>query len=132
MTGRKLISSGKPWEAKFGYSRAVRVGPHVEVSSTGATNEDGSTFAPGNMEAQVRKVFEIIETALHEAGATRADVVRNTFYIRDLEKWEIVARVHGELFGDIRPTTSWVFTQGWPAEHPGMEIEIQCSAYVLP
>ena len=128
MAERRTASSGRPWEDQCGYSRAVRVGNLVEVSSTSPSNPDGTMFAPGDRAAQTRRCFEIIEQALHEVGASREDIVKNRIYLDRKEGWESIADVHRELFDSIRPAITFVFTNGWPIEETGIEIET--TAYI--
>lgn len=101
--GRRTIASGNPLEPVLGYSRVVRVGPHVAVTGTAAVDERGRAFGVGDAEAQARRIFEIIGRALAEAGASFADVVRTRVLLVDIADWEAVGRVHGETFGEIRP-----------------------------
>lgn len=115
MTGTPLprrasVSTGTPWEALAGYARAVRVGNRVLVSGTTASGPNG-TVAVGDPAAQARFVLDRIERALTDLGATLRDVVRTRIYVRRLEDWEAVARVHGERFGDIRPANTLVQAQ---------------------
>ena len=102
---RKNISSGTPWEAVVGYSRAVRVGNHVEVAGT-TSIEGTELIGNGNAYEQARFVFRKIEKALHEAGATLRDVVRTRMYITTSNVTDDVLRAHGEVFMDIRPVVS--------------------------
>ena len=81
---RQLISSGGPWEAKGGYSRAVRVDDHVYVAGTTAM-KDGKLVGPGDVVAQTRQIMTTIITALHEAGASIGDVVRYRIYLTNIE-----------------------------------------------
>lgn len=105
--GRRMrISSGSPYEPLIGFSRAVRVGHRVEVGGTAPIWPDGS--CDPDPAAQARRCFEIIERALHEASASLADVVRTRTYLVDAGDWEAVGRVHGELFGEIRPASTMV------------------------
>ena len=104
---RQLISSGAPWEATVGYSRAVRVGDRVWVAGTVASRE-GRIVHPGDAEAQARVAIEIIAAALAEAGATLADVVRTRVYLARISDFEAVGRAHGAAFGAIRPASTMV------------------------
>lgn len=103
---RQLISSGAPWEAVVGYSRAVRVGNVVEVAGT--TAQDGDTVTGDDVYTQTRRALEKIGEALATAGASFADVVRTRMFVTDISQWEAVGRAHGEVFGKIRPVTSMV------------------------
>ena len=108
MSGRRLISSGGPWEARYGYSRAVAVGDTCHVAGTTDAGPDGRSQHPGDPAGQARAVFGIIERALAEAGFTLADVVRTRMYVTHVSSVAAVAGVHGEVFGDIRPASTIV------------------------
>ena len=123
---RRNVSSGAPWEAVVGYSRAVRVGPLVHVAGTAAVDAQGKTVAPGDAGAQTRFILEKIEAALIEAGATLAHVTRTRIYVTDISRWEEVGRAHGEFFGAIRPATSMV--QVSRLIDPQMLVEIEAEA----
>jgi enamine deaminase RidA (YjgF/YER057c/UK114 family) len=123
---RHNVSSGNPLEGKVGYSRAVRVGDHVWVSGTCAVWPDGSVDPdPG---VQARRIFEIIEAALTEAGATFADVVKTRMYVLDIADFPAVAEVHGEVFGSTRPVTSGLVIAG--LVDPRWKVEIEAEAVV--
>jgi enamine deaminase RidA (YjgF/YER057c/UK114 family) len=104
---RASIDTGTVWEKLAGYARAVRVGDRILVSGTTATGPSGPV-APGNAAAQARFILDRIERAIEALGGRLCDVVRTRVYVRRLEDWEVVARVHGERFGAIRPANTLV------------------------
>jgi len=106
MGERQCISSGGPWELIVGYCRAVRIDDRVWVSGTAPQWPDD--HVDPDPEAQARRCFEIIGAALAEAGASLEDVVRTRIYLIDPADFEAISRVHGELFGRIRPANSTV------------------------
>ena len=123
---RQLISSGAPWEAVVGYSRAVRVGNVVEVAGT--TAQDGDTVTGADEYAQTKRILEKIGEALTAAGATLADVVRTRLFVTDISQWEAVGRAHGEVFGAIRPASSMVEVRA--LIDPRLLVEIEATAIV--
>jgi enamine deaminase RidA (YjgF/YER057c/UK114 family) len=104
---RTSVSSGTHWEALAGYARAVRVGDRILVSGTTAAGPEG-VVGPGDPAAQTRAILDRIEAAIKQLGGRLPDVVRTRIYVRDIVHWEVVARVHGERFGAIRPANTLV------------------------
>jgi enamine deaminase RidA (YjgF/YER057c/UK114 family) len=117
---RVHVSSGSPFEAAVGYSRAVRVGPLVVVAGTTAPGAD--------VTVQTREVFRRIEIALIEAGAALTDVVRTRMYVTDIALWREVGAVHAEVFDTVRPVTTMVEVSALIA--PELLVEIEADAYV--
>ncbi|MEM7398036.1 MAG: RidA family protein [Pseudomonadota bacterium] len=119
---RQLISSGSPYESIVGFSRAVRVGNTVCVAGTTAAS-GGKPVAVGDAAAQARAILSTISGALEKAGASLSDVVRTRVYLTDIADFEAVGRVHGEVFGDIRPANTTLQIAGLPNADWLVEIE---------
>lgn len=125
---RKLISSGSPFEPRIGFSRAVRVGPFVAVSGTAPIAADGSIAAPGDLYGQTKRCFEIIAEAIGKAGLTLDSVIRTRVMLTDISRWEEAARAHGEVFGTVRPASTFVEVKGLINKGWLVEIEADCVA----
>lgn len=104
---KSMIHSGTNWETLAGYSRAIRIGDRVLVSGTTATHES-IAVGVNDPEAQTHFVIDKIEASLESLGAKLSDVVRSRIFVSDLKNWELIARVHGIRFADIRPANTMV------------------------
>ena len=125
---RTNISSGTKWEKTVGYSRAVRVGPHIYVAGTTAVNASGAVVGPGDAFAQTKFILRKIEDALGKAGASMGRVVRTRMFVTDISRFDEIGRAHGEVFRDIRPASTMVEVKA--LVDPEMLIEIEVDAYV--
>ena len=125
--GRLNVSSGSPYEPVIGFSRAVRAGNIVAVGGTTA-GSGGKMVGIGDPAAQTRAILEIIAKALADAGARLEDVIRTRIYLTDIDHWEAVGRVHGDVFGEIRPASS--ILQVTRFINPDWLVEIEADAVV--
>jgi enamine deaminase RidA (YjgF/YER057c/UK114 family) len=124
---RQRISSGAAFEERVGYSRAIRVGPHVWVSGT-APIMPGDADPPEDAYGQAQVCLEIIGRALAEAGATFDDVVRTRIYVTDARDIDAVGRAHAEAFASARPATTGIVTE---LLDPRWRVEIEAEAVIV-
>ena len=122
---RRRISSDARWERAVGYSRAVVVGDRVFVSGTTAVMPEGAE-PPPDAHAQSRRCFDIILTALAEAGGRPEDIVRTRMFLTRSEDFDSVLRAHAEVFGEIRPAATAVVVSA--LIEPWALVEIEADA----
>nr|WP_314089879.1 RidA family protein [uncultured Shinella sp.] len=121
---RRLISSGSPFEATAGYSRAVVSGDWCFVSGT--TGYDYATMTmPESVENQTRNCLATIGKALQDGGFSFADVVRCHYYVTEAAFADRVFPILGETFGAIRPAATMVVCD---LIRPEMLVEIEVTA----
>ena len=127
VTSRRRVSSGSPYEARYGYSRAIAVGDSCWVAGTTDVGPDGMSLHPDDAAAQARAAFGIAIRALGEAGFTIEDVVRTRMYVVRVADATAVAEVNGELFGEVRPASTLVTVAG--LIEPSVLVEVELEAH---
>ena len=121
---RKLISTGSPFEARIGYSRAVVCDGWVFVAGT--TGYDYATMQmPAAVEDQCRNALSTIAGALEQAGASMDDVVRVRYILPDAADWPACWPVTSEVFAKARPAATMLIAG---LQEPEMKIEIEVTA----
>lgn len=105
--GRQHAFTGSPYEAQFGFARAVRTGNRIVVAGTGPVEDDGST-TPGGGAEQAERCCALIVRAIEQLGGTAADVVRTRMYLTDIGQQDAVGAVHARWFGAARPAATMV------------------------
>ena len=126
MSERRRVSSGGPYEGRFGYSRAIAVGDSCWVAGTTDAGPDGRSLNPGDAAAQARAAYTIVVRALEEAGFGVGDVVRTRMYVVRPADAPIVAAVNGEVFGETRPASTLVVVTG--LIDPSLLVEVEVDA----
>ncbi|NNF32691.1 MAG: RidA family protein [Saprospiraceae bacterium] len=125
--GKRKYSTGAKWEDIVGYSRSVRIGNIIEVSGTTSV-KDGMVYGIGDPFTQAKHILSIIEDAIQKLGGTMDDVIKTRIYVTDIDHWSEVGRAHGEVFGEIKPTTLLIEVKG--LVDPDMLVEIEATAVV--
>jgi enamine deaminase RidA (YjgF/YER057c/UK114 family) len=120
------VSSGSPFEPTIGFSRAVRAGDRIMVSGTAPVWPDGEVDP--DVATQMRRCLEIVTDALAALGAGPGDVVRTRTYLVDADDWPEVGRIHGEVFGEIRPASTMVVVAA--LLDPRWKVEVEADAVI--
>ena len=121
---RKNISSGSTFEAEMAYSRAVVDGDFVFVAGTTGFDYSTMTLADG-MAEQTEACFKNIESALQQASASLADVVRVTYVLPSFAELELAKPVMRKYLSDVRPAAMMISAG---LIDPRMKIEIEVTA----
>ncbi|HVF83957.1 MAG TPA: RidA family protein [Sphingomicrobium sp.] len=121
-------SGTSPYEASYGFSRAVRAGDRIIVSGTAPVERDGSS-TPGDASVQARRCFAIILQAIQELGGSAANVVRTRMFIVDPADADAVGAVHGEIFREIRPAATMVVVKALLRDE--WRVEVEAEALIL-
>lgn len=125
MTGRGHVASGSPYESRYGFRRALRIGDRIEVAGTAPVPPKGQPVGEGAYR-QMLRCGEIVLQALAELGAGAEDVVRTRMFIVDAGDADEVGRAHAELFGAARPVATMVVVAG--LIDPAWRVEIEVEA----
>ncbi|HQU57299.1 MAG: RidA family protein [Chitinophagaceae bacterium] len=123
---RKNYTSGSRWEEVVGYSRAVKIGNTIEITGTVAADENGQVVGKDNAYEQTKFILEKIQTVLHEAKASMADVIRTRMFVTDISRWEEFGKAHHAFFNKIKPCTTMVEVRQLIG--PDFLIEIEATA----
>jgi len=127
-TGRRSVSSGAEWEARYGYHRAVAVDGRCWVSGTTASS--GGAEPAGDAGGQTEAAFAIALEALAELGFTVRDVVRTRMYVTDIADADAVGRVHGRVFAGVDPAATMVEVSA--LIDPRLTVEVELEALRAP
>lgn len=126
MSGRRLISTGSPFEANVAYSRAVVADGWVFLAGT--TGYDYATMTmPDDIVDQCRNTLQTIQATLQDAGASLADIVRITYILPNKDDFPACWPVLREYLGDIRPAATMIQAG---LQEPEMKIEIEVTARI--
>ena len=124
---RKNISSDAKWENVVGYSRAVRIDNIIEISGTVASDGD-NVVGKDNEYQQTKYILQKFENILKQADSNLSDIVRTRIYVKNISRWEEVAKAHQEIFGNIKPATSMVEVSNLIS--PEYLVEIEATAII--
>lgn len=124
---RRGVSSGSPFETRYGFSRAVRVGDRVIVAGTAPVPPAGTEVVPGAYR-QLLRCGEIALAAMAELGATAEHVVRTRMFLVDAADADEAGRAHAELFAAASPAATMVVVAA--LLDPAWLVELEVEAVV--
>lgn len=120
----RRVRSGSPYEDRYGFVRALRVGDRILVAGTAPVPAEGEKVAP-DAYTQMLHCGAILREALAELGAGLEDVVRTRMFIVDPADADEVGRAHAELFGAARPVATMVVAG---LLDPSWKVELEAEA----
>ena len=121
------MHSGSPYEAAYGFCRALRTGDRILVAGTAPIPPPGEEVAP-DAATQMRRCAEIALGAVAELGGRVDDVVRTRMFIVDASDADAIGKVHGEVFGSADPVATMVVVAS--LLDPAWRVEIEVEAVV--
>jgi len=107
------------------YSQAVRIGGLLFTSGQIPLRPDGQ-LVQGGIAEQTHQVFRNLEAVLAAAGASFADVVKATVFIKDMNQFAELNTIYASYFGDHKPARSTVEVARLPRDVL-VEIEVIAS-----
>lgn len=125
---RELILNGNPMEKIVGFSRAVRVGPHICVGGTAPVDSDGKTVGVGDVARQAQRCFEIVGDCLERAGSGWPDVVRTRLLLTNIDDWKTVVDIRKKFCGAAMPVDTIIQVSRFV--NPQWLVEIEVDAVV--
>jgi enamine deaminase RidA (YjgF/YER057c/UK114 family) len=127
MSKKQRYTSGSPYEPEYGFARAIRVGNRILVAGTAPIPHPGEDVAE-TAYRQMLRCGQIIVSALEEAGASPADVVRTRMYLTDAADADEVGRAHRDVFGEAAPAATMVVVAA--LIDPTWKVEVEVEAVV--
>jgi 2-iminobutanoate/2-iminopropanoate deaminase len=113
-------------EAQGPYTPIVRAGDWLVTSGQIGVADDGK-LVRGGIQAETRQALRNVEALLRQEGASLADVVKTTVFLKHIDDWPAMNEAYVEVFGDTRPARSAFGVAGLPV---GALVEVEAWAHV--
>jgi 2-iminobutanoate/2-iminopropanoate deaminase len=108
------------------YSPAVRAGDFIFVAGQGPVDPVTNEFSFGDIQHETRVTLNNVRRILETAGASMADVVKCSVFLKDGRDFSAMNEIYAEFFGENKPARTTVETK---FANPDMKVEIDCIAY---
>lgn len=125
---KEVVNTGKPWESKYKYSQAIKVGNTVFLAGQVSFDPDGNLVGPGDIRVQARKTFENIQDVLRAAGAEPRHVVRHHIYVPDANLYPAIEEEAAAFYKEHYPAQTLIVCKEMALE--GLLLEIECTAVI--
>ncbi|MDW8479029.1 MAG: RidA family protein [Xanthomonadales bacterium] len=111
---RQAIRSEEAPAAIGTYSQAVRVGATVYLSGQIPLDPVSGELVSGDIEAEIRRVFDNLEAICEAAGGSLGEIVKLNVYLTDLAHFPVLNRIMGEYFEPPYPARAAVGVAALP------------------
>ena len=111
---REIIRTDKAPQAIGTYSQAVKVGTTVYLSGQIPLVPESMEMVEGDMEAQVRRVFDNLQAVAQAAGGSLADIVKLNIFLTDLGNFALVNEIMAEYFSQPYPARAAIGVAALP------------------
>ena len=119
---KEIISTDKAPQAIGTYSQAVRAGSTVYLSGQIPLVPETMEMVEGDMEAQVRRVFDNLQAVAQAAGGSLADVAKLNVFLTDLSHFPLVNEVMADYFSQTYPARAAIGVAALPLD-AGVEMD---------
>ena len=120
---RTIIKTSHAPGAIGTYSQAVRVGDTVYISGQIPLDPATGQLVSGDIEAEIRRVFENLKAIATAAGGTLADAVKLTVFLTDMGYFAQVNQIMATYFSEPYPARAAVGVSALPR---GARVEMEC------
>ena len=127
MTSRQAISTSQAPDAIGAYSQAVVAGNTLYISGQIPLDPETMEVVGGDMETQIRRVFDNLSAVADAAGASLADAVKLTVFLTDLTYFPTVNQVMAEYFDEPYPARAAIGVAALPK---GVPVEVEAIVYL--
>jgi reactive intermediate/imine deaminase len=111
---REIIRTDKAPQAIGTYSQAVKVRTTVYLSGQIPLVPESMEMVEGDMEAQVRRVFDNLQAVAQAAGGSLADIVKLNIFLTDLGNFALVNEIMAEYFSEPYPARAAIGVASLP------------------
>ncbi len=113
---REIIRTDQAPQAIGTYSQAVKVGQTVYLSGQIPLVPETMSLIEGDIDAQIRRVFDNLQAVARAAGGSLADVVKLNVFLTDLNNFAMVNQVMAEYFSEPYPARAAIGVAALPKD----------------